>query len=321
MIVDAKQLRFRYQIPARRRAGNSTSAVSESEVLALDGLSFQIESPGLVALLGPNGSGKSTLFRILTTMVAPGSGQACVLGFDTVRQAPRVREQIGVVFQESSLDRKLSVRENLRFQGNLFGLSGAILIERLNEAAGRLALDDYLDAPVHTLSGGLRRRAEIAKAMLHRPRLLLLDEPSTGLDPHARRDLWIYLRQLHEEQGTAVVAATHYLEEADRCHRALILHEGRLVADGEPSALKRQVGADVLVVVSDEAEAIQASLGRRSGMECSAIDGTLRIETRESAELLAELMAGHASRIRELRMHPPTLEDVYFHATGKEFQG
>jgi ABC-2 type transport system ATP-binding protein len=321
VIVEANLLRFRYQIPARKRPGNGAAAVGQSEVLALNELSFQIESPGLVALLGPNGSGKSTLFRILTTLVAPGSGQAKVLGFDTVREAARVREHIGVVFQESSLDRKLTVRENLRYQGNLFGLGGATLAERLSEAAGRLALEDYLDAPVHTLSGGLRRRAEIAKAMLHRPRLLLLDEPSTGLDPHARRDLWVYLRQLHEEQGTAVVAATHYLEEADRCHRTLILHEGRLVADGEPATLKRQVGADVLVVVSDEVEAIQASLGRRSGMECSAIDGTLRVETRESAELVAELMAGHASRIRELRMHPPTLEDVYFHATGKEFQG
>lgn len=317
MIVEAQQLRFRYRIRARKTRG--AGAAGPTEVLALDGLSFQMESPGLVALLGPNGSGKSTLFRILTTMVAPGSGRATVLGFDTVREASRVREQIGVVFQESSLDRKLSVRENLQFQGNLFGLRGAVLAERIGEAVNRLALQDFLDAPVHALSGGLRRRAEIAKAMLHRPRLLLLDEPSTGLDPHARRDLWMYLRQLHEDQGAAVVVATHYLEEADRCHRAIILHEGRLVADGEPSALKRQVGADVLVVVSEELDTIQNALGRRSGMQCTAVDGTLRIETHDAAELVAELMASHASRIRELRMHPPTLEDVYFRATGKEF--
>lgn len=252
-------------------------------------------------------------------MIAPGAGAASVFGFDTVRQAANVRAEIGVVFQESSLDRKLTVRENLCFQGNLFGLSGKALAAKVEEIGRQLDLSDRLDALVHTLSGGLRRRAEIAKALLHRPRLLLLDEPSTGLDPHARRDLWKYLRRLHEEQGTAVIAATHYLEEADHCHRAIILHEGRLVADGEPAALKRSVGGDVLIVESDHAESILSALGRRSGVNASAVNGTLRIESANAPEMIAELMRGYADRIRELRMHQPSLEDVYFRATGKDF--
>ena len=322
LIVEAHDLRFRYQTPAKRN-GRKAAAHELGEravpALALDGLTFEVQQAGLVGLLGPNGSGKSTLFRILATMVAPGSGRASVCGFDTVREAQKVRAEIGVVFQESSLDRKLSVRENLRFQGNLFGLSGAKLDERIREAALRLAIEDRLDSPVHALSGGLRRRVEIAKALLHRPRLLLLDEPSTGLDPHARRDLWKYLRELHDELGTSVVAATHYLEEADRCHRVLILHEGHLVADGAPDALKRQVGGDVLVVESDDPQSMLEAVARRSGTTAAVVDGALRMETSDGVALVTELMASHSSHIRELRLHPPTLEDVYFRVTGKEF--
>lgn len=322
LIVEAEELRFRYHAASKRNGrgkhSNGTGEIAGA-AFALDGLSFRIEQAGLIGLLGPNGSGKSTLFRILTTMLAPGGGRAAVCGFDTVREAAKVRAEIGVVFQESSLDRKLSVRENLRFQGNLFGLSGAKLDERVREATLRLAVEDRLDAPVHTLSGGLRRRVEIAKALLHRPRLLLLDEPSTGLDPQARRDLWKYLRELHEESGTSVVAATHYLEEADRCHRVLIMHEGHLVADGEPSALKREVGGDVLVVESGEPQAILDAVGRRSGTVATVADGALRVESPDGVALLTELMQSHSSQIRELRLHPPTLEDVYFRVTGKEF--
>ncbi len=324
LIAEAEGLRFRYRTSAKKKNGHGATSdsteASPKPVFALDGLSFQVSEPGLVALLGPNGSGKSTLFRILTTMVAPGAGYARIQGFDTVREAAKARSEIGVVFQESSLDRKLTVRENLRFQGNLFGLGGRILGERLQEAALRLAIDDRLDAPVYTLSGGLRRRAEIAKALLHRPRLLLLDEPSTGLDPRSRRDLWKYLHELHDELGTTVIAATHYLDEADRCHRVLILHEGRLVADGEPSALKRRVGGDVVVVESSEAQALLDAVKQYPGVSAALVEGALRMETPDSAALVSGLMAAHAGRIRELRLHAPTLDDVYFRVTGKEFQ-
>ncbi|MCZ2154702.1 MAG: ABC transporter ATP-binding protein [Bryobacterales bacterium] len=323
LIAEAEGLRFRYQLSSKRngrRAAQGAPEAPEQPVFALDGLSFQVKEPSLVALLGPNGSGKSTLFRILTTMVAPGAGHARIQGFDTVRQAAKVRAGIGVVFQESGLDRKLTVRENLRFQGNLFGLSGSDLDERLREAARRMAIEDRLDVPVYTLSGGLRRRVEIAKALLHQPRLLLLDEPSTGLDPRSRRDLWKYLRELHDELGVAVIAATHYLDEAERCHRVLILHEGRLVADGEPSALKQGVGGDVLVLESDEAERLLEVVRQYPVVTATLADGSLRVETPDSAGLVTWLMASHAKLIRELRLHAPTLDDVYFRVTGKEFQ-
>ena len=225
---------------------------------ALTEVSFRVRAEEVFGLLGPNGSGKSTLFRILSTMMAPTSGRARIAGFDVVEQSDQVRQKIGVVFQSQSLDKKLTVEENLRGQGHLFGISGALLGSRMDGAMERLGLADRRKDLVESLSGGLRRRVEIAKALLHEPRVLLMDEPSTGLDPGARRELWQYIDDLRTRQGVTVLLTSHLLDEAERCDRLLLLHQGRIVAEGTPAELKARIGGDVVVLEVADAESLRA---------------------------------------------------------------
>ncbi|HTP31390.1 MAG TPA: ABC transporter ATP-binding protein, partial [Candidatus Acidoferrales bacterium] len=214
---------------------------------ALSNVSFEVKNGEIFGLLGPNGGGKSTLFRILSTMMVPTEGRATIAGFDVARQAAQVRRQVGVVFQTQSLDKALTVEENLRAQGHLHGLSGAVLRERMEAAMDRLGLLDRRRDLVDTLSGGLKRRVEIAKALLHRPQVLLMDEASTGLDPAARRDLSRHVENLREKEGVTILLTTHILEEADRCDRLILLHQGNIVAQGSPRELRSRIGGDVVV--------------------------------------------------------------------------
>ena len=201
---------------------------------ALKGISFFVEPGEVFGLLGPNGGGKTTLFRILSTLLLPADGQAQVFGIDVAKDPLGVRRQIGVVFQNQSLDRRLTAAENLVHQGHLYGLRGSILRDRIDRVVDRVGLTDRRNSVVETLSGGMRRRLELAKGLLHRPRLLLLDEPSTGVDPGARRDFWDYLQLLRREEGVTILLTTHLLDEADKCDRLAILDEGSLVAEGTP---------------------------------------------------------------------------------------
>ena len=202
----------------------------------------------IFGLLGPNGGGKSTLFRILSTMMVPTEGSAEVAGCDVVKQSAEVRRRIGVVFQTQSLDKALTVGENLRSQGHLHGLSGAILRERMEKVMARLGIEDRRDELVESLSGGLKRRVEIAKALLHRPKVVLMDEASTGLDPGARRELSQYVHELRDQEGVTIVLTTHILDEAERCDRLILLHQGKIVAEGSPRDLRRLGGGDVVVL-------------------------------------------------------------------------
>ena len=195
---------------------------------ALNGVSFDVRSAELFGLLGPNGSGKTTLFRILSTVMIPTSGRALVMGSDTAKDPSIVRRQIGVVFQAQSVDPKLTAYENLWHQGHLYGLSGSALKKRVEEILSRVGLADRSKERVETFSGGMQRRIELAKGLLHHPGVLLLDEPTTGLDPGARRDLWQYLTVLRDEEQVSVLVTTHLMEEAERCDRLAIMHEGNL---------------------------------------------------------------------------------------------
>jgi len=302
------------------RGGNRSSAARVVAAPALDGVNFAVQAPQLVALLGPNGSGKSTLFRVLTTMIASQSGRAEICGRDLRQDPVGVRREIGVVFQEGSLDRKLTVRENLSCAGKLYGLSGATLAERIELSAQKLGLSSRLDDFAQTLSGGLRRRAEIARALLHRPRVLLLDEPSSGLDPLARRELWRYLRSLHRDDEVAVLASTHFLDEAEQCDRSLILHEGRLVTEGVPTQLREELGGEVVEIVTGHAEELGALLAPRAGFHVAVVEDVVRVECPHGPSLISSISSSHSDWIREIRMHRPSLADVYFHATGVIFR-
>ena len=284
--------------------------------VALAGVSFEVPQGEFYGLLGPNGSGKSTLFRILSTLMAPSSGAARIAGFDIASQSAQVRRQIGVVFQSHSLDKKMTVLENLLAQGQLFGMSGTTLRLRADEAMARLGLSDRRDDFTGTLSGGLRRRAEIAKALLHRPKILLMDEPSTGLDPVARRELWQFMTDLRNREEITVLVTTHFLEEADRCDSLLLIHEGKAVTRGTPAELKAKVGGDVVSFEVEDAAAMQLGIKSKFGYDSTASDGVVRVEIANGHRFAAEAVEAFPGAIQSVSFHKPTIEDVFFKETG-----
>ncbi len=286
------------------------------ERVALSNVSFEVKKGEVFGLLGPNGGGKSTLFRILSTMMVPTEGRATIAGHDVERDPAGVRRSVGVVFQTQSLDKALTVEENLRAQGHLHGLSGATLAGRMEYAMKSLGLADRRKDLVDTLSGGLRRRVEIAKALLHRPQVLLMDEASTGLDPAARRDLSRHVENLREREGVTILLTTHILEEADRCDRLVLLHQGSIVAHGSPAELRSRIGGDVVVLEAGDTGALAAGIEQRFGMKPNVMDGQVRVEMQNGHRFIAEVVEAFPGSIESVGLHKPTLEDVFVRETG-----
>ncbi|MGO4881368.1 MAG: ATP-binding cassette domain-containing protein [Bryobacteraceae bacterium] len=284
--------------------------------LALSNVSFEVKAGEIFGLLGPNGGGKSTLFRILSTMMAPTEGRAEIAGHDVAREPSAVRRSIGVVFQTQSLDKALTVAENLRAQGHLYGLSGAKLRDRMQQVMERLSLADRRNDLVETLSGGLKRRVEIAKGLLHRPVVLLMDEASTGLDPGARRELWQYVEELRSREGVTILLTTHILDEADRCDRLALLHQGRVVTEGTPAQLRSRIGGDVVVLESVDAADLGRRIETRFGLKPVVMDGVLRVEIANGHRFITEVVEAFPGVIDSVGLHKPTLEDVFVHETG-----
>jgi ABC-2 type transport system ATP-binding protein len=287
---------------------------------ALSTVEFTIARGEIFGFLGPNGGGKSTLFRLLSTLVPIQSGDARILGCDLRGATQALRRRIGVVFQSPSLDGKLTVAENLAIHGNLYGMRGARLKERAQAMLARLDVSDRAGDLAETLSGGLRRRVELAKALLHEPELLLLDEPSTGLDPAARREFFALLTRLRKSDGVTIVLTTHYMEEAERCDRIGILDQGRLVAIAPPGELKQRVGGDVMVISAAAPEALAQKIAQRLQVRAALVDGTLRIERPRGHELVARLVDEFGGEIESITFGRPTLEDVFVHLTGHRFR-
>jgi ABC-2 type transport system ATP-binding protein len=305
---------------------NSTAAISVEELAhrygdraALAGVSFHVEPGEIFGLLGPNGGGKTTLFRVLSTLLPVQSGAVRILGHDLTALPALIRSEIGVTFQSPSLDRKLTVAENLKHQGHLYGLSGSGLRRRMQELLSRLGLSDRSHDRVESLSGGLARRVEIAKGLLHDPRVLLLDEPSTGLDPGARLDLWRYLRELRDEGRVTILVTTHLMEEAERCERLAILDRGRLVALGSPDALRNSIGGDCLTIQSPEPQALAPLIAERFRVQPQLIAGQLRIEIDRGHEFVGPLVDAFGPQIASIALGKPTLEDVFVQRTGHRF--
>ena len=288
---------------------------------ALAGLSFQVAPGEIYGFLGPNGGGKTTLFRILATLARPQAGEVRVFG---LQDAGAVRRLLGVVFQSPSLDVHLTVRENLLHQGHLHGLGGRDLSRRIDAALERFGLAERREQRALELSGGLRRRVEIAKALLHEPRLLLLDEPSTGLDPGARRDLWSTLDGLRNQgtPGVTVLLTTHFMEEGDRCDRLALIDRGTLVAEGSPAALKEEIGGDVVTLTGPDPESLVRDLALRfPELQPEVRDGAVRLERDRGHELVARLIEALPGRVDAVTVARPTLEDVFLHRTGRRLYG
>jgi ABC-2 type transport system ATP-binding protein len=284
---------------------------------ALKHVTFEVQPGEIFGLLGPNGGGKSTLFRILSTMMVPTEGKARIAGCDVATQSAEVRRRIGVVFQTQSLDKALTVGENLRGQGHLHGLSGAILRGRMEKVMTRLGILDRKNELVQSLSGGLKRRVEIAKALLHQPKVVLMDEASTGLDPGARRELSQYVHELRDQEGVTIVLTTHILDEADRCDRLILLHQGQIVAQGTPQELRNRLGGgDVVVLEAADPAALGAKIEAQFGLHPSILDGEVRIEIDNGHRFITEVVEAFPGAIQSVALHKPTLEDVFVHETG-----
>lgn len=287
---------------------------------ALTGVSFEVADGTLCGLLGPNGSGKSTLFRVLATLLRPQSGRASICGHDVATDPSGVRRQIGVVFQSPSLDKRLTVMENLACAGRLYGLSGSESARRATELLERVQLRDRARDLVGTLSGGQQRRVEIAKGLLHRPRVLLLDEPSTGLDPAARRSLRVLLDDLRREQSVTILLTTHILDEADHCDRLVIVDAGRVVVTGAPAELKRRIAGECVVVHATDPDALAVDMRARLGVAPMRVNGSVRIESPRAHELLARIVEQYGDRIESITLAKPTLEDVFLDQTGHRLE-
>ncbi len=292
---------------------------SYGERSALKGISFDVRAGEIFGLLGPNGSGKTTLFRILSTLMRPTGGRATIAGFDVAKQPDEVRRRIGVVFQAQSTDIKLSAAENLWHQGHLYGLRGAILQSRIREMLERVGLADRAKDRVETFSGGMQRRVELAKGLMHRPSVLLLDEPTTGLDPGARRDLWLYLDVLRKRENVSIIVTTHLMEEAERCDRLAILSSGEIVGLGTPAELRNEIGGDVIMLETAEPAVLAERIQQRFGIATHVLEDKVRMEIRDGLRFVTELAQAFPGAIQSVSISKPTLDDVFISRTGHRF--
>ena len=285
---------------------------------AVDGVSFEVGRGEIFGFLGPNGAGKSTTIKMLATLIRPSAGTARLDGRDIIRDAVRVRQSIGLVFQDNSLDDRLTAEENLYIHALVYDVPLADFAARAHGALEMVDLLDRRRAVVRTFSGGMRRRLEIARGLLHRPAVLFLDEPTVGLDPQTRNAIWAHLRALREAAQTTVFMTTHYMDEAENCDRIAIIDHGRLIAEGTPEELKRSVGGDVLEVRSPDPGVLGPELSERYGCPVQAgREGLLRLEVPDGATFLPRLAADFPGRIQSIGTRRPTLEDVFLRLTGR----
>ncbi|MEM9659498.1 MAG: ATP-binding cassette domain-containing protein, partial [Planctomycetota bacterium] len=265
--------------------------------------------------------GKSTLFRVLSTLIPLQTGSASILGYDVRTEASQIRRQVGVVFQSPSLDKKLTISENLRCYGRVCGLARGEIRSRSGELLDAMGLADRRGDSVETLSGGMRRRVELAKALMARPRLLLLDEPSTGLDPGARSDLWRYLQQIRNRDGVTVVLTSHLLDEADRADRVAIMDRGRFAALDAPVALRSRVGGDAITIHTDDCTRLAERIRSHFQCEASVVGDVVRMERPDGHQWVGRLVEAFPEEIDSISLGKPTLEDVFIDLTGHRFFG
>ena len=286
---------------------------------ALDNISFNVASGEVFCLLGPNGSGKTTLFKILSTRISPTSGNVKILGFDLNTQKKAVRKLIGVVFQNPGLDTKLTVNENLRHQGHLYGINSKNLNNRIDALLDRFDIADRKNDIVEELSGGLKRRVDLAKALLHKPKVLILDEPSSGLDIGVRNQLSQHLKELATQENIPILLTTHLLDEAEGCNRVGILDKGRLVAIGTPDQLKSEISGDVVIIESESFRTLAEEIQDRFDVKVVSEDNSLRIETTNAHEFVRDVVTAYPNKIKTARFGKPTLADVFIKTTGNTF--
>ncbi len=284
---------------------------------AVRGIDLEIHAGEIFGFLGPNGAGKSTTISILCTLLKPTAGSAQVAGIDVAHDPARVRQRIGLVFQDPSLDDQLTGRENLEFHAWIYSVPAALRRQRIDQMLDLLQLSDRAGSQVRTYSGGMKRRLEIARGMLHQPQILFLDEPTLGLDPQTRRNIWTHLNDLRARTGVTIFMTTHYMDEAEYCDRIGIIDRGQIVALGTPDQLKAMVGGDVVTMTSTQPEAAAGEIQQLLGVTPAAENGSLRMEVPDGKAFVPRLVRELTVPVDTISLRRPSLDDVFLKLTGR----
>jgi ABC-2 type transport system ATP-binding protein len=305
------------------REGSGTAAVLVEglrkrfdEVEAVRGIDFEVAAGETFGFLGPNGAGKSTTINILCTLMRPSAGTATVAGHDVVRERDEVRRNIGLVFQDTTLDNYLTAEQNLRLHAELYGVQRELVAERMRQVMEMVGLWERRRSLVATFSGGMKRRLEIARGLLHSPRILFLDEPTIGLDPQTRSSIWRYIDELRTREEITIFLTTHYMDEAEHCERIAIIDQGKIIVLDTPAALKASVGRDRVQIETDDADAAIGALGQRFGLEAKLSEGKVTFGVPEGELFVPRLFAELGLPIRSVSVARPSLDDVFMSYTG-----
>ncbi|MEN3281032.1 MAG: type transport system ATP-binding protein [Solirubrobacteraceae bacterium] len=303
---------------AARQSAIEVASLEKSfgEIEAVRGVSFDVAAGEVFGFLGPNGAGKTTTINMLCTLTKPTGGSARVAGHDVVSERDDVRRNIGLVFQDPTLDGYLTAEQNLRLHAELYGVDRTLVPARMRQVLEMVGLWERKDTPVRTFSGGMRRRLEIARGFMHSPRVLFLDEPTIGLDPQTRSSIWRYIRQLKEAEEITIFMTTHYMDEAEFCDRIAIMDRGEIVALDTPAALKAQVGADRVRIQTEDDDAAIAAIAGRFGLEAQIAEGAVTFFVPSGEEFVPRLFAELGVPIRSVSVSRPTLDDVFMSYTG-----
>jgi ABC-2 type transport system ATP-binding protein len=295
-------------------------AKSFGELEAVKGVTFGVEPGEIFGFLGPNGAGKTTTINMLCTLLNPTAGSATVNGFDVRHQRSDVRRSIGLVFQQTTLDEYLSAEQNLMFHAHAYGIPADLRDKRMTELLEIVDLADRRKGSVRTFSGGMKRRLEIARGLLHHPKVLFLDEPTLGLDPQTRRLIWDYLLKLREQEGLTIFLTTHYMDEAEHSDRIAVIDHGLIVGLDSPDGLKRSVGGDLVTIATADNQAAVAEISTRYQAEATTRDGTVSFNVSNGAEFLPDFVRSFSQPLNSVTVRQPTLDDVFLHLTGREIR-
>ena len=287
------------------------------DLTAVDGVSFSVEQGEVFGFLGPNGAGKTTTINILCTLLAPTSGRAEIAGFNCAAQPDEVRTAIGIIFQDTTLDAGLTAYENLKFHAYLYNLDRALTAKRIDEMLGVVELTARKNDPIKNFSGGMKRRLEIARGLLHYPRVLFLDEPTLGLDPQTRSTIWQFIAELRRREQITVFMTTHYMEEAEHCDRIAIIDHGRIIAQDTPEGLKALVHGDIIHLVTEDNERAIKEIERIFGIAPRTENGTLFLEVERGEEFIPRLIHALPLKATSVSLQKPTLNDVFLKLTGR----
>lgn len=290
------------------------------KLTAVDRVSFQVKEGEIFGFLGPNGAGKSTTISMLSTIIRPTSGTASINGFDIVKNKNEVRKSIGLIFQDPSLDDRLTAEENLRLHSELYGVSRADYKNRLNEVLKLVELAERKKDIVKTFSGGMKRRLEIARGLIHFPKVLFLDEPTLGLDPQTRLHIWDYIMRLKRERAMTIFMTTHYMVEAEYCDRIAVIDQGKIIALDSPTKLKRMLGGDVITLKSPNLNLLEKEIKDKLKLDGKILTDGLQIEVKNGAEFMPELFKKISVKIDSAEVRKPTLEDVFIYLTGRKIR-